>query len=74
MRRYDDQKGKAEPFRPWKPERCHDCGAPHPSFSRDGMAGPWRCGPCDKLASPKPKDDPFAEPAKPTEPPQGRLL
>lgn len=73
MSRYGDQQRKAEPFRPWKPEKCADCGARHPSFSKDGMAGPWRCGPCDKVASPKPPDNPFQD--RPADPKgQGRLL
>ena len=65
----------------WKPERCADCGKKHPSFNKDsGRPGtPWRCGPCDKLASPLPKDDPFARstPAptpRPADPKQGSLL
>lgn len=66
---------KPEPFKPWKPETCADCGARHPSFSKDGMEGPWRCGPCDKLASPKPPPKPFDEtPRSPPDAPQGQLL
>lgn len=65
----------------WKPERCADCGKKHPSFNKDGgrPGTSWRCGPCDKLASPLPKDDPFARstpaPApRPADPKQGSLL
>lgn len=72
--RWQDQARKPEPFKPWKPDKCADCGAPHPSFSKDGMGGPWRCQSCDKLASPKPPDQPFAEPLSPPDPPQGQLL
>ncbi|APZ81788.1 hypothetical protein vBEliSR6L_23 [Erythrobacter phage vB_EliS_R6L] len=90
MGRYSDDRGPARrgysppakeaKFVPWKPDVCEEpgCQNRHPSFSKDGMAGPWRCGPCDKLASPRPPDQPFAEPApSPSEPPaspQGRLI
>lgn len=35
---------------PWKPSRCTDCNAPHPTINRDGgRAGTaWRCNPCDE--------------------------
>lgn len=41
-------------FKPWKPDRCHDCGAPHPTRNRDGgrPGTPWRCIPCDKAIAP----------------------
>jgi hypothetical protein len=34
----------------WKPTACADCGAPWPSFSLQGQAGPWRCGACNLVA------------------------
>lgn len=52
-------RGEASPpavqFVPWKPDRCA-CGAKHPSYSRDGMAGPWRCRACDATATKRPED------------------
>lgn len=29
----------------WKPDVCEEpgCTSRHPSYSRDGMKGPWRC-------------------------------
>lgn len=33
----------------WKPKACADCGKLHPSLSRNGRHGPWRCGVCDRL-------------------------
>jgi hypothetical protein len=62
---------------PWKPDVCEEpgCNARHPSFSRDGIAGPWRCRRCDANASPTPSPALDASPAEPPpEPPQGRLL
>lgn len=47
----------------WKPTRCADCGRRHPSFSRNGSDGPWRCLACD-AAIPAPTGFPSApEPA-----------
>lgn len=36
----------------WKPDVCEEfgCDARHPSFSRDGMKGPWRCREHDAVA------------------------
>lgn len=66
---------KAEPFVPWKPGRCADCGKPHPCHSRNGREGPWRCGPCDQIAADAPPG-PVIEAPAPEAPPidQGRLL
>lgn len=47
-------------FVPWKPDRCHDCPAPHPCLSHDGRAGPWRCAPCHAKAGPRPVEGPGA--------------
>lgn len=88
MGRYSDDRGpqrrgyrppaKPEPFVPWKPDVCEEpgCEERHPSYSLDGMKGPWRCRACNAKASPQPPPDPMADrPADaPTEPPQGRLL
>lgn len=45
-------------FVPWKPDVCEEpgCTRRHPSFSRDGMAGPWRCREHDLTAAKKPAD------------------
>lgn len=65
----------------WKPKRCADCNRPHPTYNRDGGKAdtPWRCGPCDKLASPLPDADPFGSPKpapvpRASDPTQGSLL
>lgn len=42
---------KRAPAPTWKPTRCHGCGAPHPSLSRNGKLGPWLCAPCDRRAA-----------------------
>lgn len=87
MARYEDDRGprrgyrppaKAEPFVPWKPDVCEEpgCNARHPSYSRNGMAGPWRCRDCNDKAASGPPDTPKpdAGPQATTDPPQGRLL
>jgi hypothetical protein len=59
-------------FVPWKPDVCEEdgCAERHPAFSRDGMAGPWRCATHDATATRSTDPDPFAPmPAK-----QDRLL
>lgn len=55
MRRGVRSEQASEPFRPWKPEVCEEpgCDARHPSYSRDGMAGPWRCRKHDLTATRK---------------------
>lgn len=58
-------------FRPWKPDVCQEpgCDERHPSYSRDGMQGPWRCRAHDLMAKPRP------DPAGPLpSPQQSRLL
>lgn len=69
MRRPWQPQAKAD-FRPWKPDVCQEpgCDEPHPSFSRDGKDGPWRCALHDSTASRRP--DPTAPPPNP----QDRLL
>lgn len=63
---------EAEAFVPWKPTRCADCPAPHPSYSLNGMAGPWRCKPCNDRA-PRPAQ-PEAAPLAQIDQEQARLL
>lgn len=48
-------KPKAE-FVPWKVDVCEveGCDERHPGFSRDGMAGPWRCQEHDRTATKQP--------------------
>lgn len=60
-------------FVPWKPDVCEEpgCTARHPSFSRDGMAGPWRCAEHDRTATKRPAD-PLAPAPMPKK--QDRLL
>lgn len=67
-------KPKAEPFVPWKPDVCEEpgCKRRHPSFSRNGREGPWRCGPCDK-APRKARKEPIVDLEPPPAPPD-RLL
>lgn len=62
--------------KPWKPKRCADCRRPHPTHNRDGgKAGtPWRCGPCDAVASPLPPDSTFLATPAPRNDAQGSLL
>lgn len=91
MADYNDQNGKPGArgakagFTPWKPDRCADCQAPHPSHSWNGREGPWRCAKHHRLADPSrpkvtikepPPLTPRPEPApKPDDPGgQGRLL
>lgn len=62
-------------FVPWKPDVCEEpgCTARHPSFSRDGMAGPWRCREHDLVATKRPADNEFLA-ATPAPKKQDRLL
>jgi hypothetical protein len=41
-----------EPLKPWKPDVCEEpgCTARHPTLSRNGMIGPWRCAEHDRTA------------------------
>lgn len=53
MRRGYQPPSERVQFRPWKPDVCEEpgCAARHPSFSRDGMKGPWRCAEHDRTAT-----------------------
>lgn len=57
MRRWTPQQ-KVD-FVPWKPDVCDEdgCDERHPSYSRDGMQGPWRCRAHDLTATRRPDFD-----------------
>lgn len=82
MRLGDDGRRLPDLFVPWKPDECEapGCTARYPSFSRDGLQGPWRCREHDATASRRPPEDPFeaekrrAKAAPPNDPPPDRLL
>lgn len=74
-------KPKPPAFKPWKPDKCADCGKPHPSYSRNGREGPWRCKRCDRRADPTHPSITIREPEPPPPAPkpdngaeQGRLI
>lgn len=55
----------------WKPAHCNECSVKHPSFSHDGIGGPWRCKSChDKTASKPPEKITY----EPIDNPQGSLF
>lgn len=73
MGRYRPTGPPAVEFVPWKPDVCEEpgCDERHPGYSRDGMAGPWRCREHDLTAT-RSEADPFAPAAMPKK--QDRLL
>lgn len=63
-------------FVPWKPDRCEEpgCTARHPAYSRNGMAGPWRCRTHDQLVAHNGPTPGSAAPEKSAALPNDRLL